>query len=90
MDQRRLPNGAHIANREAVGALIEDKLDEIMRVRSEMDAYVRKTYRDNPRVLSEWTSVKHIQRAPKGRRTPAEQVVERPHRRFTLEMIPSQ
>ncbi len=54
-----------VADRKAAGELIEDKLDEIMRVRTQMDAYVRNAYRDNPRVLSEWTSAKHIQRAPK-------------------------
>jgi hypothetical protein len=54
-----------VADRKASGALIENKLDEIMLVRREMDAYVRNAHRDDPRVLSEWTSAKHIQRAPK-------------------------
>ena len=54
-----------VADRKAAGVLIEDKLDEIMLVRREMDAYVRNAYRDDARVLSEWTSAKHIQRAAK-------------------------
>lgn len=54
-----------VADRKASGALIEDKLDEIMLVRRELDAFVRNTFRDDARVLSEWTSAKHIQRAPK-------------------------
>jgi len=35
------------------GVLIQDKLDEIMLVRREMDAYVRNAFRDDARVLSE-------------------------------------
>jgi hypothetical protein len=54
-----------VADRKASGALIENKLDEIMLVRRELDAYVRNAHRDDPRVLSEWISAKHIQRAPK-------------------------
>ena len=54
-----------VADRKAAAVLIEDKLDEIMLVRREMDAYVRNAFRDDARVLSEWTSARHIQRAPK-------------------------
>lgn len=54
-----------VTDRKAAGALIEDKLDEIMLARRELDAYVRNAFRDDARVLSEWTSAKHIQRAPK-------------------------
>ena len=57
-----------VADRKAAGVLIEDKLDEIMLVRREMDAYVRNAFRDDARVLSEWTSAKHIQRAAKGKK----------------------
>lgn len=61
----------NVAERKATRELIEDKLDEIMRVRREYDAYVRNVHRDDPRVLSEWTSAKHIQRAPKRKAGPS-------------------
>ena len=55
----------NVSNRKAAGALIDANLEEIMQVRSELDTFVRNAFRDDSRVLSEWTSAKHIERAPR-------------------------
>jgi hypothetical protein len=52
-----------VADRKAAGALIDANLEEIMQVRRELDAFVRNAFRDDARVLSEWNSAKHLERA---------------------------
>jgi hypothetical protein len=51
-----------IADRKAAGVRLDEKCAEIMVVRRRLDALFRNVHRDDPSMLSLWTSAKHIAR----------------------------
>jgi hypothetical protein len=51
-----------IADRKAAGVRLDEKCAEIMVVRRRLDALFRNVHRDDPSMLSLWTSAKHITR----------------------------
>lgn len=51
-----------IADRKAAGVRLDEKCAQIMVVRRRLDALFRNVHRDDPGMLSLWTSAKHITR----------------------------
>jgi hypothetical protein len=61
IDERNQQAGAGVA----ATAAIDDAVGHGMNAVRELDAIVRNTFRDDPATLAEWTSTRHIERAPK-------------------------
>jgi hypothetical protein len=51
-----------VADRKAAGVRLDEKCEQIMVVRRRLDALFRNVHRDDPGMLSLWTSAKHITR----------------------------
>jgi hypothetical protein len=49
----------------AASAAIDEAIEEGMKLVRELDAIIRNVYRDDPATLAEWTSARHIERAPR-------------------------
>jgi ABC-type transporter Mla subunit MlaD len=49
----------------AASAAIDEAIDSGMKIARELDALVRNIFRDDPATLAEWTSARHIERAPR-------------------------
>ena len=63
-----------IADRKAAGVRLDEKCAQIMVVRKRLDALFRNVHRDDPGMLSLWTSAKHITRRRRsGSTTPSDQ-----------------
>jgi hypothetical protein len=48
----------------AASAAIDKAIEDGMKIVRELDAIVRNIFRDDPATLAEWTSARHIERAP--------------------------
>lgn len=69
IDSRDQNKGAGVAATIA----IDDAVERGMRAVREMDAIVRNIFRTEPATLGEWTSARHIERAPRHATKPATQ-----------------
>lgn len=61
IDERNQATGAGVA----ATATINNAVEQAMNAARELDAIVRNIFRDDPATLAEWTSARHIERAPK-------------------------
>jgi hypothetical protein len=67
IDERNQQAGAKVS----ATAAIDDAVGHGMNAVRELDAIVRNTFRDDPATLAEWTSARHIERAPKHKTAPS-------------------
>lgn len=71
--QERIAEVDEIINRQgqstgegvAASAAIDKAIEAGMKIVRELDAIVRNIFRDDPATLAEWTSARHIERAPR-------------------------
>jgi len=49
---------------------IDDTLDEALSAVRQLDAIVRNTFHDDPARLAGWTSARHVERAPRAKKSP--------------------
>jgi len=62
MQAKMANQSQRIADRKAAGVRLDEKCAQIMVVRRRLDALFRNVHRDDPGMLSLWTSAKHITR----------------------------
>jgi hypothetical protein len=69
IDEQASGTGDHVSSRAA----IDDAIERGLNVRRTLDVIVQNKYEDNPVVMAEWTSARHIERAAvrKEKSTPA-------------------
>lgn len=58
-----------VANRKSAGVSIDDTDDRGMVIARKMDAVVKNFYSNNAAVLSEWETARHVERAPRRKKT---------------------
>lgn len=59
-----------VAGRKSAGVSIDETIGRGMMIARKMDAVVKNFYRNNAAVLSEWETARHVERAPRRKKTP--------------------
>ena len=62
LQQKMASHSERIADRKSARGRLDEKMEELMIIRRQFDAFYRNVYRDDPGMLSLWTSAKHISR----------------------------